>query len=74
MARTTYRPAAAAAWMLGSIAGFSALAVSGRQIGTTLDTFEIMLYRSLIGVAVVLLITIPLALASGGGAGTDKSA
>ena len=53
MARTTYRPAAAAAWMLGSIAGFSALAVSGRQIGTTLDTFEIMLYRSLIGVAVV---------------------
>lgn len=53
MARTTHHPAAAAVWMLGSIAGFSALAVSGREIGATLDTFEIMLYRSLIGVAVV---------------------
>ena len=53
MARTTHRPAAAAVWMLGSIAGFSALAVSGREIGATLDTFEIMLSRSLIGVAVV---------------------
>ncbi|GAB4386840.1 DMT family transporter [Albidovulum sp.] len=47
------RPLAAALWMSGSIAGFSALAVSGRQIGATLDTFEMMLYRSLIGFAVI---------------------
>lgn len=48
-----HRAVAAAIWMLGSIAGFSALAVSGREIGAALDTFEMMLYRSLIGVAVV---------------------
>lgn len=53
MAPTTHRPALAAVWMLGSIAGFSALAIAGREIGTALDTFEMMLYRSLIGVAVV---------------------
>lgn len=49
-----HRPFAAAVWMLGSITGFSALAVSGRQIGSHLDTFEMMLYRSLIGLALVL--------------------
>lgn len=48
-----HRPVAAAAWMLGSILGFSALAVSGREIGAALDTFEMMLYRSLIGIVVV---------------------
>lgn len=48
-----HRPVAAALWMIGSIVGFSALAVSGREIGTNLDTFEMMLYRSLIGVIVV---------------------
>ncbi|OYX45521.1 MAG: EamA family transporter [Rhodobacterales bacterium 32-67-9] len=48
-----HRPIAAAAWMLGSILGFSALAVSGREIGAALDTFEMMLYRSLIGLVVV---------------------
>ncbi len=48
-----HRPVAAAFWMLGSILGFSALAVSGREIGASLDTFEMMLYRSLIGIVVV---------------------
>ncbi|MEZ5779604.1 MAG: DMT family transporter [Paracoccaceae bacterium] len=48
-----HRPVAAAVWMIGSIAGFSALAVSGREIGAALDTFEMMLYRSLIGVVAV---------------------
>ncbi len=47
------RPLAAALWMSGSITGFCLLAVSGRQIGATLDTFEMMLYRSLIGLAIV---------------------
>lgn len=48
------RPLAAALWMSGSILGFCAMAVAGREIGTRLDTFEIMLYRSLIGMILVL--------------------
>jgi drug/metabolite transporter (DMT)-like permease len=40
--------------MVGSIASFSAMAVAARQIGGAHDTFEIMLYRSVVGVAVVL--------------------
>ncbi len=47
------RPIAAALWMSGSIAGFCGLAVAGREIAPALDTFEMMLYRSLIGVAIV---------------------
>lgn len=53
MTATPHRPVLAAAWMLGSIAGFSAIAISGREIGARLDTFEMMLYRSMIGLAVV---------------------
>jgi drug/metabolite transporter (DMT)-like permease len=49
----TYRPLAAVLWMAGSILGFSAIAVAGRELGGSLDTFEIMLYRSLIGVVTV---------------------
>ena len=49
----THRPLAAALWMAGSIAGFSLVAVAGRALSRDLDTFEIMLYRSLIGVLIV---------------------
>ena len=45
--------ARAAAWMAGSIAAFSLMAVGGRALAAELDTFEIMTWRSLIGVAVV---------------------
>ncbi|WP_347313556.1 DMT family transporter [Defluviimonas sp. SAOS-178_SWC] len=48
-----HHPIAAAFWMLGSILGFSMIAVSGREIGADLDTFEMMFYRSLIGIVVV---------------------
>ena len=41
-------------WMTGAIVSFSAMAVAGRAISTDLDTFEIMMYRSFIGLAVVL--------------------
>ena len=41
-------------WMIGSIFSFIAMAVAGRQVSATLDTFEIMTYRSVIGVAIVL--------------------
>ncbi|KIC48686.1 DMT family transporter [Tateyamaria sp. ANG-S1] len=43
----------AALWMTGSIASFSAMAVAGREVSDSLDTFEIMMYRSLVGVVVV---------------------
>ncbi len=41
--------------MLGAIACFSMLAISSRQIGTELETFEILLFRSLIGGVFVVL-------------------
>ena len=41
-------------WMLGSIASFTSMAVAGRAVSLQLDTFEIMLYRSVVGVIVVL--------------------
>ncbi|WP_299725570.1 DMT family transporter [uncultured Tateyamaria sp.] len=43
----------AALWMTGSIASFSAMAVAGREVSDSLDTFEIMMYRSLVGVIIV---------------------
>jgi len=39
--------------MTGAIASFSAMAVAGRAVSLDHDTFEIMLYRSLIGLAIV---------------------
>lgn len=44
---------AAALWMLGAIASFSTMAVAGREVAVELDTFEIMMYRSLFGVFIV---------------------
>lgn len=46
-------PVAAAVWMIGAIVSFSAMAIAGREAGLTLDTFEIMAYRSLVGVMIV---------------------
>jgi drug/metabolite transporter (DMT)-like permease len=43
----------AAAWMTGSIVSFTAMAVAGREAGRDLDTFEIMFWRSLIGIVLV---------------------
>ena len=43
----------AALWMSGSIASFSAMAVAGREVASTLDTFEIMMYRSAVGALIV---------------------
>lgn len=47
-------PLKAAAWMMGAVFGFSSLAIAGRQLAQGLDTFEIMTFRSVIGVLVVL--------------------
>lgn len=46
----------AALWMLGSITAFSAMAVAGKQVRSVHDTFEIMTFRSAIGIPLVLLI------------------
>ena len=43
----------AALWMSGSIGSFSLMAVAGRELSGQLDTFEIMMYRSIVGVIVV---------------------
>ena len=40
-------------WMLGAIVSFVAMAVAGRAIQVEMNTFELMLYRSAIGFAVV---------------------
>lgn len=44
----------AAAWMLGAILSFTTMAVAGRELSLDLDTFEIMMYRSFIGIALVI--------------------
>ncbi|WP_308916947.1 DMT family transporter [Jannaschia sp. LMIT008] len=44
----------AAAWMLGAIASFTSMAVGGRLVGDTHDTFEIMLFRSILGLGIML--------------------
>ncbi len=41
-------------WMAGAIFSFSTMAIAGRVVSFELDTFELMLYRSLIGIVVVL--------------------
>ncbi len=46
----------AALWMTGAIASFSSMAVAGRELGAVHDTFEIMMYRSFVGILVVSLI------------------
>ncbi|MEM9844901.1 MAG: DMT family transporter [Pseudomonadota bacterium] len=41
-------------FMLGAVGSFSLMAVAGREVSFELDTFEIMMYRSIIGFCVVL--------------------
>jgi drug/metabolite transporter (DMT)-like permease len=43
----------AALWMIGAIISFTSMAVAGRAISGQLDTFEIMLYRSILGFLIV---------------------
>lgn len=49
----TSRPLLALMWMLGAAASFSAMAVAGRELSVEMNTFELMLYRSIIGFAIV---------------------
>ena len=50
------RPLLASAWMLGAIVSFSAMAIAGRAVSFDHDTFEILLYRSLVAIVIVLVV------------------
>ena len=47
------RPILALMWMLGAAASFSAMAIAGRALYVDMNTFELMLYRSIIGFVIV---------------------
>ena len=47
-------PIKAGFWMLGAVISFSLMAIAGRELGQELDSFEIMLWRSLAGIFIVL--------------------
>lgn len=46
----------AALWMMGTLMSFIALALGGRELASDLGTFEILFFRSVIGLAVVLVL------------------
>jgi drug/metabolite transporter (DMT)-like permease len=46
----------AALWMTGAIASFSSMAVAGRELAGQLDTFEIMMYRSFVGLIIICIV------------------
>ncbi len=45
-------------WMLGAIFSFTTMAVAGRELGADFDTFEIMMYRSAIGLLIVAILVV----------------
>ncbi len=49
----TSHPLKAAAWMMGAVVSFVAMAVAGRALLTGMNTFELMLYRSMVGFVIV---------------------
>lgn len=53
---STVHPLRAATWMIGAIVSFTAMAIAGRSLAGEHDTFEIMTYRSLIGIVIVVTI------------------
>lgn len=54
MAETRIQPLKAAAWMMGSVISFSAIAIAGRQVAATHDSFEVMTVRSLVGFLILI--------------------
>lgn len=56
------RPVLGALWMLGTVLSFALMQTSGRELSDQHDAAAIMLYRSLVGV----LLMLPIALAFGG--------
>ncbi len=57
MSTPRFSPAVRAAfWMSGALVSFMAMAIAGRQLSTELTTFQILFFRSLVGLAVVLVL------------------
>ncbi len=56
MTSTNSLPLKAASWMIGAMVSFSRMAIAGRELATHLNTFEIMFYRSFIGLIIVLVV------------------
>jgi drug/metabolite transporter (DMT)-like permease len=46
----------AAFWMSGALVSFMAMAIAGRQLSTELTTFQILFFRSVVGLAVVVVL------------------
>lgn len=44
----------AAIWMTGAVVSFTSMAIAGREVSDRLNTFELMTYRSFIGLVIVL--------------------
>lgn len=46
----------AALWMTGAIVSFSSMAIAGRALSSDLSSFEMMMYRSFIGLFIILVV------------------
>ncbi len=46
----------AALWMIGAIVAFSSMAIAGRALSDDLSSFEMMMYRSFIGLFIILVV------------------
>lgn len=46
----------AALWMIGAIVSFSSMAIAGRALSDDLSSFEMMMYRSFIGLFIILVV------------------
>jgi len=46
----------AAAWMCGALVSFIAMAIAGRELSAELTTFEILFFRSLVGLVAVVIV------------------
>ena len=56
MSDTTSNPVAAAMWMSGVVVSFTVMAVAGREASVELDPSELLMYRSIIGIAIIVAI------------------
>src|SRR6478672_1146028 len=57
MSTPRFSPAVRAAfWMSGALVSFMAMAIAGRQLSAELTTFQILFFRSLVGLVVVLVL------------------
>ncbi len=43
-------------WMMGTLASFSFMAIAARELSGTIDTFQILFFRSLLGLIIISLL------------------